>query len=290
MGRRPSVFVRSVTTDEGWKLQRISRTAKERETPPGDRGADIRPRPVGQGHHHADAGRRGLTSSAARPPQGSACPLARREAVCGVLDNFSPHKHADVRASAVDNDIELVFPPTHGSWLNRIEAEFAALRYFALNGTDHRSHEEQNAAVAAYIRWHNARAEPWLIVPICPLPIRGHPEAPAFDQVPLEVSGTLMPPEPPGKSAAWNEGPQVIVGLVAAWPSAHQSKAFLVDRAVQSRDVGKGQSALSLELRVGGAERAGDAGQDGFGAGWFSASPITAMPTRGSPRWRRPAG
>ncbi|MEV6057095.1 hypothetical protein AB0M27_40905, partial [Streptomyces sp. NPDC052107] len=40
------------------------------------------------------------------------------------------------------------------------EAEFAALRYFALNGTDHRSHDEQNAAIAAYVRWRNTRAKP----------------------------------------------------------------------------------------------------------------------------------
>ncbi|GAA1291880.1 hypothetical protein GCM10009579_66280 [Streptomyces javensis] len=53
-----------------------------------------------------------------------------------------------------------VFPPTYGSWLNWIESEFAALRYFALNGTDHRSHGEQNAAIGAYVRWRNARAEP----------------------------------------------------------------------------------------------------------------------------------
>ncbi|MFD4957039.1 IS630 family transposase, partial [Streptomyces sp. NPDC058451] len=77
-----------------------------------------------------------------------------------VLDNFSPHKHAKVRAWADDHQVELVFLPTYGSWLNWIEAEFAALRYFALNGTDHRSHDEQNAAIAAYVRWHNARAEP----------------------------------------------------------------------------------------------------------------------------------
>jgi hypothetical protein len=32
--------------------------------------------------------------------------------------------------------------------------------YLALDGTDHRSHGEQNAAIAAYIRWHNARATP----------------------------------------------------------------------------------------------------------------------------------
>ncbi|MFE4676483.1 transposase [Streptomyces sp. NPDC056723] len=77
-----------------------------------------------------------------------------------VLDNFSPHKHAKVCAWAAVHQVELVFLPTFGSWLNWIEAEFAALRYFALNGTGHRSHDEQNAAIAAYIRWCNARAEP----------------------------------------------------------------------------------------------------------------------------------
>jgi hypothetical protein len=34
------------------------------------------------------------------------------------------------------------------------------LRYFALNGTDHRSHAEQAEAIAGYMRWRNARAEP----------------------------------------------------------------------------------------------------------------------------------
>ena len=77
-----------------------------------------------------------------------------------VADNFSPHRHPKVRAWCADNKVELVFLPTYGSWLNWIEAEFAALRYFALNGTDHRSHAEQNAAIDAYIRWRNARALP----------------------------------------------------------------------------------------------------------------------------------
>ena len=35
-----------------------------------------------------------------------------------------------------------MFLPTYSSWLNWIEAEFTALRYFALNGTDHRSPRE----------------------------------------------------------------------------------------------------------------------------------------------------
>jgi transposase len=77
-----------------------------------------------------------------------------------ICDNFSPHRHAAVRAWCIDHDVELVFLPTYGSWLNWIEAEFAALRYFALNGTDHRSHAEQNAAIAGYVRWHNTRASP----------------------------------------------------------------------------------------------------------------------------------
>jgi transposase len=68
--------------------------------------------------------------------------------------------HVDVRAWCADYQVELVFVPTYSSWLNWIESEFAALRYFALNGTDHRSHAEQNAAIGAYIRWRNARAEP----------------------------------------------------------------------------------------------------------------------------------
>ncbi|WP_433709637.1 hypothetical protein ACQP2U_24550 [Nocardia sp. CA-084685] len=42
--------------------------------------------------------------------------------------------------------------------MNRIECEFAALRYFALNGTDHRSHKVQDAAIGDYIRWRNQQA------------------------------------------------------------------------------------------------------------------------------------
>ncbi|MEU1813513.1 hypothetical protein [Micromonospora aurantiaca (nom. illeg.)] len=46
-------------------------------------------------------------------------------------------------------------------WLNWIEAESAAVRYwyFALNGTDHRNHTEQDAAIGDYIRWRNQRGQ-----------------------------------------------------------------------------------------------------------------------------------
>jgi hypothetical protein len=49
---------------------------------------------------------------------------------------------------------------TYASWLNWIEPEFAALRYFALNGTDHHTHAWQGEMIDRYIRWRNARAQP----------------------------------------------------------------------------------------------------------------------------------
>jgi transposase len=77
-----------------------------------------------------------------------------------VLDNFSPHKHAEVTGWAAAHNMELVFLPTHSSWPNWIEPEYAALRYFALNGTDHRTHADQGDAIAAYLRRRNAAATP----------------------------------------------------------------------------------------------------------------------------------
>nr|WP_307631467.1 IS630 family transposase [Nocardia vaccinii] len=77
-----------------------------------------------------------------------------------ICDNYSVPKRAEVRAWCVANAVVLVFLPTYSSWLNRIECEFSALRYFALNGTDHRSHGEQDDAVGTYIRWRNQHAEP----------------------------------------------------------------------------------------------------------------------------------
>lgn len=58
-----------------------------------------------------------------------------------------------------------------------IESELAALRYFALNGPDHRTHDEQNAAVAAYIRWRNAHPAPPKPPEESagPLPVQNHP-------------------------------------------------------------------------------------------------------------------
>ena len=48
--------------------------------------------------------------------------------------------------------------PTNSSWLNRVEAEFTALRYFALDGTGHASHREQASMIRRYIIWPNNHA------------------------------------------------------------------------------------------------------------------------------------
>ena len=79
-----------------------------------------------------------------------------------VLDNFSPHlstkKDQRVGEWAEANNVELAYTPFYGSWLNRIEAQFQALRYFALDGTDHPSHAEQARMIRRYIRWRNTHA------------------------------------------------------------------------------------------------------------------------------------
>jgi transposase len=80
-----------------------------------------------------------------------------------VMDNFSPHlstrKDDRVGVWAAANNVELAYVPTNASWLNRIEAQFQALRYFTLDGTDHRSHEEQNSMIRRYIIWRNRNVQ-----------------------------------------------------------------------------------------------------------------------------------
>lgn len=84
-------------------------------------------------------------------------PTGRLHVVC---DNFSPHRKAEVADWCADHDVELVFTPTNASWLNWIECEFTALRYFTLDGSDYPSHAAQEAAIAGYVRWANKHATP----------------------------------------------------------------------------------------------------------------------------------
>jgi transposase len=72
-----------------------------------------------------------------------------------VMDNYGPHITDRVRAWAKDHNIRFYLTPTNGSWLNRIESQFTALRKFALKPSDYRSHEEQEAAIESYLNWRN---------------------------------------------------------------------------------------------------------------------------------------
>jgi hypothetical protein len=89
----------------------------------------------------------------------SLCPPETGIAI--VCDNFSPHLTTakDGRAgtwAAADNT-EIAGTPTNSSWLNRVEAQFTALRYFALDGTGHASHK-QASMIRRYIIWRNNHA------------------------------------------------------------------------------------------------------------------------------------
>jgi hypothetical protein len=79
-----------------------------------------------------------------------------------VLDNYSPHLSTrdDPRVGvwAAASNVELAYTPTSASYLNRIEAQFTALRYFALDGTDHASHAEQGLMIRHYLAWRNRHA------------------------------------------------------------------------------------------------------------------------------------
>ena len=80
-----------------------------------------------------------------------------------VMDNFVPHLSTkrDTRVGewAKANNVELAYTPHYASWLNRIEAQFTALRYFCLDGTDHESHEAQAFLIRRYIAWRNRHAQ-----------------------------------------------------------------------------------------------------------------------------------
>ncbi|MEZ0071646.1 IS630 family transposase [Planotetraspora sp. GP83] len=80
-----------------------------------------------------------------------------------ICDNFSPHlttrKDKRVGQWAEANNVEIAYTPTNSSYLNRIEAQFTALREFTLNGTDHASHREQGSMIRRYIAWRNRNVD-----------------------------------------------------------------------------------------------------------------------------------
>jgi len=70
-----------------------------------------------------------------------------------VLDNASYHGKQEVRQWAARHRVR--FSPSNASWLNRIECHLRALRKFALENSDFRTHEEPQAAIEQYLAWRN---------------------------------------------------------------------------------------------------------------------------------------
>ena len=72
-----------------------------------------------------------------------------------VMDNYGTHITAKVLAWAKGHNVRVYLTPTNGSWLNRIESQFTALKKFAMKPSDYRDHEEQQAAIESYLTWRN---------------------------------------------------------------------------------------------------------------------------------------
>jgi transposase len=74
-----------------------------------------------------------------------------------VMDNYGPHIKTEVLRWAATHNIRFYLTPTQASWLNRIECHFTALKKFALETSDHRTHEEQQEAIESYLAWRNRK-------------------------------------------------------------------------------------------------------------------------------------
>ena len=72
-----------------------------------------------------------------------------------VLDNYGPHIKAEVVAWAAQHKIKFYQTATNASWMNRIESQFTELKEFALNNSDHKTHEALQEAIELYIKWRN---------------------------------------------------------------------------------------------------------------------------------------
>jgi transposase len=79
-----------------------------------------------------------------------------------VLDNASIHKAPPIRTWLLARPrYHLHFTPTSSSWLNQVERFFALLTARRLKRGTHRSVEELEAAVLAYVERHNAEPRPF---------------------------------------------------------------------------------------------------------------------------------
>lgn len=183
MARKPEVFVRELSLEEGQRLARTTRTFKNAvrlrrativmASTQGQSVPDIAVMfATTQGYVRQVVHVFNERGFAALDPVPGPEALERvldflrqlRRRYAGKLyvicDNFSPHKKNEVLIWCAEHDVELVFAPSNASWLNWIESEFAAVRYFTLDGSDYPDRATQEASVGGYLRWKNRHALP----------------------------------------------------------------------------------------------------------------------------------
>ena len=80
-----------------------------------------------------------------------------KERIYIILDNFSPHRRAEVRRWARKNNIIFVWTPTNASWLNKIECQFTELKRFVFHNSNHKSHAEVRTAMIKFLRYRYSR-------------------------------------------------------------------------------------------------------------------------------------
>jgi transposase len=72
-----------------------------------------------------------------------------------ILDNFSPHKTAEVETWCAQNNVHLVWTPTNASWLNPIECEFTPVKEFVIRNSDYADHSQMRRAPDRYSGYRN---------------------------------------------------------------------------------------------------------------------------------------
>jgi len=79
-----------------------------------------------------------------------------------VCDNFSPNLSTKVDTRVGDwaaaNTVEIAHTPTNSSWLNRIEAQFTALRYIAWR--NRHAHDQRLRAIVDWASPRNVDTSP----------------------------------------------------------------------------------------------------------------------------------
>lgn len=75
-----------------------------------------------------------------------------------ILDNFSPHKVAQVEPWCRGNNVHLIWTPTNASWLNPIECQFTPVKEFVIRNSDYTDHQKLRHALDRYARYRNKRS------------------------------------------------------------------------------------------------------------------------------------